>query len=44
MLYATFSGARRTTIFSAIRTTRKKAIPSAAAITFVAQSPVGWIV
>src|SRR6476469_4229019 len=41
---ATCSGARRTTSFSASKTTRKKEIPSAAAITLVAHSPVGWIV
>ena len=35
--HATFSGARRTTIFSAITITRKNAIPSRAAIRFVAQ-------
>ena len=42
--HATFSGARRTMIFSAIRTIRKKLIPSAAAMTFVAHNPVGWMV
>src|SRR5205823_940028 len=38
-VHTTFSGARRTTSFSAITTTRKNAIPSSAAITFVAQRP-----
>ena len=36
-IHATFSGARRTTIFSAASTSRKKRIPSAAATRFVAQ-------
>ena len=37
------SGARWTTSFSTITTTRKKTIPSAAATMFVAQSFSGWI-
>src|SRR5205823_6137579 len=41
--HATFSGARRTTIFSAARMTMKKEIPRAAAITFVAHRPVGCV-
>ena len=39
--HATFSGARRTTSLSAIATMQKKAIPSAAAMMFVAQSAEG---
>ena len=39
--HATCSGARRTTSFSTATTTRKNAIPSAAAIRFVAQRLVG---
>src|SRR5205085_4975567 len=39
--HATFSGARRTISFSAKTTTRKKEIPSSAAMMFVAQSCVG---
>ena len=42
--HATFSGALRTTIFSAIRITRKNEIPSPAAMTFVAHNPVGCVV
>src|SRR5207249_9540884 len=40
-VHARCSGARRTTIFSAISTTRKNEIPSSAAITLVAHRPVG---
>ena len=39
--HATFSGARRTTSFSASTTTRKNEIPSSAATMFVAQSSCG---
>ena len=41
--HATCSGARRTTSFSASTTARKKAIPSSAAMMFVAQSSCGSI-
>ena len=42
--HAKFSGARRTTSFSVTKMIRKNEMPSAAAITFVAHSPVGWVV
>ena len=38
-----FSGARRTTSFSTSTITRKNEMPSAAATTFVAQSPRGSV-
>src|SRR4029079_2380912 len=41
--HATCSGARRTTTFSAPMTIRKKAMPSAAAMMFVAQRFCGWM-
>ena len=40
--HATCSGARRTTIFSAPTTARKKAMPSSAAMMFVAHRFCGW--
>src|SRR5581483_888867 len=42
LAHPTFSGARRTTTFSAPTTTRKNAIPSAAATMFVAHRFCGW--
>ena len=43
LVHATFSGARRTTSFSAATTTTKKVMPTSAATMFVAHSSCGSI-